>query len=241
MNSVKKAGSIILSVILWIVILVAALYAFVTLATRDSEHLSSIAGFSPLVVESDSMVPTFEKGDMIVIKKCDPETLEVGDIITFHTIIENEYALNTHRIQEITEEYGVRNYVTKGDNNVLSDQHVIVSGDIAGKYVTRIPLLGHVIDFLSGKIGFLVVIVIPMLLFFLYQIYHLIMVIVEMKKTTAAEAAVEAESARAQELDEKTKEAERIRAEAEAALEQARKMQAEAEAALKKAKESAEQ
>ena len=47
------------------------------------------------------MAPTFETGDLIVIKKCDPQTLKEGDIICFHTIINNEYALNTHRIKSI--------------------------------------------------------------------------------------------------------------------------------------------
>ena len=46
MQSVKKVASIALSVVMWIIILVAALYAFTTLATREDGSVSDIAGFT---------------------------------------------------------------------------------------------------------------------------------------------------------------------------------------------------
>ena len=159
MSTVKKAASIVISVVMWIIILVAALFAFTTLATKDDGSVSSLAGFTPLTVQSESMAPTFDQDDLIIIKKCDPSTLEVGDIVTFHAIIDNQYALNTHRIISINEVNGLNSYTTKGDNNELADQHVIADGDIVGKYVGKIPYMGKVIGFLSSTWGFLVVIV----------------------------------------------------------------------------------
>ncbi len=239
MKSPKKVSNVIVSVILWIIILLAALYAFVTLATKDDTNIASIAGISPLRVQSDSMKPTFEKGDLIFIKKTDPETLEVGDIVTFHTIIENKYVLNTHRISEIKEENGVRNYITQGDNNRVSDKHIIVGGDIVGKYVTKVPVLGSIMDFISSKVGFLIIIVLPMLLFFIYQVYHLIMVSIELKKATAIEAALEAQKiveSGKDESDENLTDAEK----AEAALREAERLKKEAEEALLKAQKAQE-
>ena len=145
------------------------------------------------------MAPTFETGDLIVIKKCDPQTLKEGDIICFHTIINNEYALNTHRIKSIEAVGDARSYTTIGDNNNgIADQHVISDGDIVGKYVTSIPKIGKVMDFLSGSTGFLIVIVLPMLLFFIYQVYHLITISINLKKAIAVETAKEQESANMQ-------------------------------------------
>jgi signal peptidase len=170
------------------------------------------------------MAPTFEKGDLIIIKTCDVESLEEGDIITFHTIIDNEYALNTHRIETITETDGVRSYVTKGDNNDIADTHSIADGDIVGKYVMRLPKVGKLMDILSSSTGFLVIIVLPMLLFFIYQVYHLIMVSIHLKKAIQAEEAAK----KNQEQDD----IEAKRAEAEAALAEAKRLKAEAEAQL---------
>ena len=101
MKVCKRVATIVISVILWIIILLAALYAFTTMATKDNQHVSNLLGYTPLVVRSDSMVPTFKSGDLIFVKKCNTSSLKEGDIICFHTIIDNEYALNTHRIQSI--------------------------------------------------------------------------------------------------------------------------------------------
>ena len=202
MKALKKTGTIVISVLLWVIILVAALYAFTTMATRDNQNVSDIMGYTPLVVKSDSMAPTFRAGDLIFIKKCDTSTLEEGDIICFHTIIENEYALNTHRIKSIETVGEARSYTTVGDNNNgVADLHVISDGDIVGKYVGHLQGVGRVMDFLSSSTGFLIVIVLPMLLFFIYQVYHLIMISIRLKKAVAVETAREVEAAKMQAMN----------------------------------------
>ena len=227
-----------ISVILWAIILLAALYAFTTMATKDDQNVASILGYTPLVVETDSMKPTFESGDLIFIKKCDTSKLKEGDIITFHTIIDNQYALNTHRIQKIDEANGVRSYTTIGDNNNgVADQHVISDGDIVGKYIGHVSGLGKVMNFLSSSMGFLIVIVLPMLLFFIYQVYNLIMISIRLKKAMAVENAEEIANARIQQekADQAADEAARAKDEAQAALEEAKRLKEEAEALKAKA------
>lgn len=235
MKALKKTGTIVISVLLWLVILVAALYAFTTMATRDNQNVSSIMGYTPLVVKTNSMSPTFNAGDLIFIKKCDTSKLKEGDIICFHTIIDNEYALNTHRIQKIETVGGARSYTTLGDNNKgIADTHIISDGDIVGKYVGDLPKAGKVMDFLSSSVGFLVVIVLPMLLFFIYQVYNLIMIAIRLKKAVAVEAAKEAAIAQ-EKTAQKSETAENDAEAARAALEEARKMREEAEAIRAKA------
>lgn len=229
MKAAKKGITIIVSIVLWAIILLAALFAFTTLATRDEMNVSSLAGFTPMIVETDSMAPTFSAGDLILIRKTDPASLKEGDIITFHTIIENQYALNTHRIDSIVEQNGMRSYITKGDNNDIPDTHVIADGDIVGTYVGKVSRLGKVMKFLSSSVGFLVVIVLPLLLFFIYQIYNLIMVSINLKKAVAIEEAKEKAMAEKNADAEKTE-----REKAEAALAEAKRLQAEAEATLAK-------
>lgn len=238
MKAMKRAGTIVISVILWAIILLAALYAFTTMATKDDQNVASILGYTPLVVETDSMKPTFESGDLIFIKKCDTSKLNEGDIITFHTIIDNQYALNTHRIQKIDEANGVRSYTTIGDNNNgVADQHVISDGDIVGKYIGHVSGLGKVMNFLSSSMGFLIVIVLPMLLFFIYQVYNLIMISIRLKKAMAMENAEEIANARIQQekADQAADEAARAKDEAQAALEEAKRLKEEAEALKAKA------
>lgn len=239
MKTLKRIGTIVISVILWAIILLAALYAFTTMATKDDQSVSRILGYTPMTVESDSMKPTFCKGDLIFIKKCDTSKLKEGDIITFHTIIDNQYALNTHRIQKIDEVNGVRSYTTIGDNNNgVADQHVISDGDIVGKYVGHISNLGKVMSFLSSSMGFLIVIVLPMLLFFVYQVYNLIMISIRLKKAIAVENAEELAKAGLNKAD--VEQAAKDKDEAQAALEEAKRLREEAEAIRAKAEKELE-
>ena len=237
MQTAKKIGTIVISVIMWIIILVSALYAFTTLATKDDGSVSNLAGFTPMTVQSDSMSPTFNQGDLIVIKQCDTADLQVGDIVTFHTIVDNQYALNTHRIVAIDELNGMHSFTTKGDNNDIADQHVISDGDIVGKYVLKIPYLGKVMDILSSSAGFLVIIVIPMLLFFIYQVYHLVIVGMNLKRAMAEEdrqklAAEIVDGEGESAAEDAIAKAAAAQAEAEAKLAEAKRLKAEAEAAL---------
>jgi len=226
MSLLKKISSIVISAVLWIVILMAALFTFTTLATKDASSVGNIAGFTPLLVQSNSMSPTFDAGDLIMIHSCDAGELQVGDIITFHTIIENEFALNTHRIIEVNHMNDVTTFVTKGDNNDIADLRSITDGDIVGKYVFRSVVLGRILNFLTSSAGFLIVIVLPMLAFFIYQIYHLVMVGINLKKAIAMEEATE-EYEKQEALKE---EAERTKAELEKAraeLEELRRLKKE--------------
>lgn len=237
MKAVKRVGTIVVSILLWVIILVAALYAFTTMATRDEQNVSSLLGYTPMVVQSDSMAPTFEKGDLIFIHKCDTSKLKEGDIITFHTIIDNEYALNTHRIQKIESNGEARTFTTIGDNNDgIADQHMISDGDIVGKYVGHIAKAGTLMDFLSSSTGFLIIIVLPMLLFFIYQVYNLIMISVRLKKAMAVETAKEIEAAKNTGVEAAASEVQS----AQEALEEARRMKEEAEALRAQAKEELE-
>lgn len=243
MKGLKRVTTIVLSIILWVIILIAALYAFTTMATKDNQNVASILGYTPMVVESDSMSPTFSKGDLIFIHKCDTSKLKEGDIITFHTIIDNEYALNTHRIQSIESAGDVRSYTTIGDNNNgIADQHIISDGDIVGKYVGHLKGVGKVMNVLSSSIGFLIIIVVPMLIFFIYQVYNLIMISMRLKKTVAVETAKEVEAAKQKAAQEaKPTEAEAAKTEAEAALEEAKRMREEAEAIRAQAEKELQQ
>ncbi len=189
MQSVKKVASIALSVVMWIIILVAALYAFTTLATREDGSVSDIAGFTPLAVQSDSMAPTFNKGDLIFIKKCDTSKLEVGDIVTFHTIIDNEYALNTHRIVSVeAASDGSPVYHTKGDANPVEDAAPAPAADVVGRVVFVSAGLGVVVSLLTNPLLFFPFIVVPLIVLLVLEIRHMV-------KTTQEVARAEDEAA----------------------------------------------
>lgn len=133
----------------------------------ESDKIPSVFGYSPVIVLSGSMSPTFETGDMIMIKETDPETLQVGDVICY---LEEEVAV-THRIIEIQNDNGNVYYITQGDANNTEDVTPVVASQIQGKYTgTHFAGLGDFAIFLQSTPGMLIFIGGPIALFVLWDV-----------------------------------------------------------------------
>ena len=70
---------------------------------------------SPYVVVSESMEPTYSKGDLIYVKN-DTSDIKNGDVITFYT---DKNTIVTHRVTGIN--VSDHTYTTKGDANQTDD------------------------------------------------------------------------------------------------------------------------
>ncbi len=234
MKSIKGIIHTILGVLLAMVVVLAAFFVIVTFTMKgNNAEVPRLFGYSMMTVQSGSMEPTISEGDVIIVEEVkDLTELDKGDIITFHTVIDMKSVINTHRIVEINEEGDMLQFITKGDANEEADLSVVSSGNVIGKYSMRIPKVGLVLDFLSTSMGFLIVIVLPLLLLFLYQAYNLINVIVEMKK----QAVIDAVEEKSRETG--VSELEAAQAAAKQAIEEANRQKEAAAAAMKAAQEA---
>ena len=96
----------------------------------------------PIVaVESNSMTPTFYRGDILVLQGVPATSLEVGDIIVFSP--PNQEVPIVHRIIEINPD---GTFQTQGDANPgqIWYEKSIKASQIHGKEVLIIPFLGWV-------------------------------------------------------------------------------------------------
>jgi len=191
----KKTGDVIITVILILAIAVAIACSYSAYVTKAGNGVPSIFGYEPFSVQSDSMSPFFYQGDLVIDKKVtDPSTLQVGDVITFWTIINGYKVLNTHRIVAITD-YGDGTYYfdTKGDANPVNDTSSVHSTDVVGIYKFHLKGVGSALDFLQTSKGFFICIVVPVGLFFLYQLIAFFKVLNEYK-TEKIRAQIQAEN-----------------------------------------------
>ena len=170
-NKKSGAGSTIITIVLVIAIIFAIMCSYAAYTTKAGSGVPSLFGIEPFAVQSDSMAPFFNKGDLVIDTKVkDPSALKEGDIITFWTVINGYKVLNTHRIVEV-QDYGDHYYyVTKGDANPINDTVGVHSNDVVGQYKTHIKKVGGVLDFLQTGKGFFCCIVIPVGIFFIYQL-----------------------------------------------------------------------
>ena len=84
----KKAWKIISTVFVWIVVVIAVammVFTIVSVNTFDRND-RDIFGYRCYIVLSDSMSATdFDAGDLVLVKKVDPTTLQEGDIIAYQS------------------------------------------------------------------------------------------------------------------------------------------------------------
>ena len=185
---VKKALSIALNVIIWLFVAFAVVMTTLALAAQsNADGVPAIGGKCFLTVSSDSMSPTFKEGDLLIcdmLTDSEKSELEVGDVISFYSDLDGNGVneINSHRIVRVnySENGEVQSYTTKGDNtvtNAVEDgtpvrwQYVICRWGSEGSDGAKIGGIGSAISFLQQPKAFLVVIVLPLILFFLYQLY----------------------------------------------------------------------
>lgn len=211
----KKILSIALNTIIWLFVAFSLLITILVFSAQGSKDgVPSIFGKSLITISTDSMKPVYKAGDLVLmekIKDADIDDLKPGDIITFHAPIDINGDgvvgdINTHRIEEVN---GNR-FVTKGDNNLIKDNegdnpYTIHASDIIGICTEdgKISGLGNVISFLRSSLGFFLCIVLPLILFFLYELYNFISIIVsERAKKAAGAAAVDEEEIKRRAVEE---------------------------------------
>ena len=122
----------------------------------------------PIVaVESNSMVPTFYKGDILLIHGLPPKELKKGDIIVF-TVAESSVPI-VHRIVDINDD---GTFQTKGDANnaQLRFETRIEAKQILGKEIAIIPIVGWIKIGITEYVGpnILIVVVVIIVAAFSY-------------------------------------------------------------------------
>ncbi len=183
----KNVLKIIVNVLAWVVLILALLITIIVFSSERNNGVANLFGYIPLTVESESMSPTFCKDDLIFCREVDDiNTLKEGDVITFWTIIDGRRVKNTHRIVGINQAENSRSFVTRGDANPLDDDMPAYAGDIIGKWTeVKLTGVGKAMSFLRTKTGFFVCIIIPMAIFFLFELYKFIVTLVEVRKPEA--------------------------------------------------------
>jgi len=140
--------------------------SFLLSSIENKVDNTNTGGFlSAYVIVSGSMRPTIEVNDAIVVKKMNPENIEIGDVITF-TSSDSRYSgmTITHRVVGKVRKNGNLYFRTKGDNNDVSDSSLVSYKNVYGKVVAMIPKLGYLQKFIVTPLGFVSLVVIPLFL-----------------------------------------------------------------------------
>ncbi len=97
--------------------------------------------YESIAILSDSMFPTYSRGDVLIFKKVNEEELKKipENSIIIYKIGEQNIA---HRVIDKKKEKGSVLYQTKGDNNNAPDINLVTTEQIKGVYVFHIKYIG---------------------------------------------------------------------------------------------------
>lgn len=166
----KSASKVFIAIIVLIcLILVPILIANLTIIVKSftqPDEVPNFMGYKPFIVLSGSMEPEFYPGDLVLVREVQPESLQVGDIISFR----EGMSVVTHRVKDIIEEDNQRKFVTKGDNNNVEDRIAVIESQLEGRYLLKVPGLGNFAMFMQTPLGMMIFIALPLTAFILYDI-----------------------------------------------------------------------
>lgn len=139
------------------VLLIAGVAPFVVFAVPQV-----IGAQESFVVLSGSMEPTLSPGDVVIVGA--PTAIAVGDVITFRAGSE---VPTTHRVVGVDGTV----YTTQGDANEDADERPVTRADVIGEVVLVIPVIGHLILWVNTPTGYVTLVVAPLVLFALNELY----------------------------------------------------------------------
>lgn len=192
---IKRIVNIVVDILVVLVLMVSILVVILSLTTKSS-GVPNIFGIAPLSVQTASMEDTINPGDLIFCDVAEnEEEYQKGDIVTFPIEINGEKVLNTHRIVEVVKDENITYYRTQGDNketNPEPDEELQTASTIVAKYTgTKIAGWGNVLSFIRTQLGFFLCILLPMIIFFIYEGIRVIINLLAYNKEKAIEEAKE--------------------------------------------------
>lgn len=175
--------------ILAIGLIVASVLVLLTVVLTPAGQVPQIFGFSVFRVMTGSMEPEIPEDSMLLVRKTPPEEIKEGDVISFFSPDPTlEGAVNTHRVQRVEQHDGDIWFTTKGDANALEDSRPVSGQMVVGKVVFVSAKLGKLVSLLSNPLVFGTIILVPLLVILLMNLWRAVRLASDIAKKEEEEA-----------------------------------------------------
>ena len=161
----KKALKIILSVVITIYLIVIV-FTTAFLLNRNDYGVSSFLGRYLLLVE-DKEIEGYESNTLLFIKPVDNKDIEVGQNVFFYDTYSTDHLIKYSEVTRKEDVTETETTYTFRDNSSVSSQYVLGTKESTSAH----HFLGQILYVLQSKWGFLFLVVFPLFLAFIYEIY----------------------------------------------------------------------
>ena len=148
-----------------VVYLVLAVFAIVCLLKKNQYGLPQFGNTTLVVAESDALDNYYNKGDLIILKKPDNDSVKINDAVFFY---ETEFRKNTINVASVTGKDKINDEETTFHVNGTSFSSSYLVGKVDGS--VKYPFIGKILSILTSKWGFLLLVILPFFILFMIEI-----------------------------------------------------------------------
>ena len=166
----RKTGNRFLSFI-WNILVKLVTIAIIFISIITTNNQEAFLGFRIFRVQTGSMIPTYQVGDVILVKEVNPDTIQIGDDVTYQGKVGSmKGMLVTHRVIDIEEVDGKRVFHTKGIAN-NSEDPVVSEEQINGVVQTKMYILSLICMLLNNKYVFYFCGILPLTIYVAFRLF----------------------------------------------------------------------
>ena len=165
----KKFGSILLSIGIWIWFLIAV-FVTICLLSYNEFKVTTFGKYSFIIMDSDELEPKFKEGDLLVVKRNADSKINVGDeVFYYNTSKDSDVMIFNDKVED--KEFVTKTETTYTLNNTkVSGDYIIGTLDSTKTYHG----LGSILGILTSKWGFMFLVIFPTLFAIIYEIMMII-------------------------------------------------------------------
>lgn len=147
----------------------------ICLLNYNDYNITVMGDKSFIIIRDDELEPKYKKNDLVIVNRNDLDEVKRGDEIFFYDNYRSQVVVNVGTViatEKVTDTEST--FVVEGDHSI-SSKFFIGKADTSNVYSD----LGGILAVLESRWGYLFIVVFPILLIFIYEIYAFIM---EVKK-----------------------------------------------------------
>lgn len=127
--------------------------------------------FSNIDLIAEKNVKDTKKGDLLVVKNSND--IHKGDLIYYYAVLNDNYIVRSAVVADVKEDDYSALYTVSLSNTTIN----VASSRVLGKYSTVYNNLGSILSVLESRVGFLLLVLLPIMVVFIYQVYEFIIML----------------------------------------------------------------
>ncbi|MBQ6323900.1 MAG: hypothetical protein IJI22_03605 [Bacilli bacterium] len=118
----------------------------------------------------ETNIDNVKKGDLLIVKNSND--INKGDLIYYYAVFDENYLIKSDVVLDVKKEDLTALYTVDDGSNLT-----VSSNKVLGKYSSVYPKWGSVLTVLESRIGFLFLVLLPIIIVFIYQIYEFVIIL----------------------------------------------------------------